>query len=97
MGCTSCSSSIDGLPLGCKSNGACASGSCDKMNVFDWLSNMSLPNGQKPFDIAEVRFKNGRKGYYRNSKELQICIGEVIALRLLRVTILELYHLQENL
>jgi len=79
MGCTSCSSSIDGLPLGCKSNGACASGSCDKMNVFDWLSNMSLPNGQKPFDIAEVRFKNGRKGYYRNSKELQICIGEVIA------------------
>jgi cell fate regulator YaaT (PSP1 superfamily) len=79
MGCTSCSSSIDGLPLGCKSNGACASGSCDKMNVFDWLSNMSLPNGQKPFDIAEVRFKNGRKGYYRNSKEIQICIGEVIA------------------
>ncbi len=79
MGCTSCSSSIDGLPLGCKSNGACASGSCDKMNVFDWLSNMTLPNGQKPFDIAEVRFKNGRKGYYRNSKELQICIGEVIA------------------
>jgi len=79
MGCTSCSSSIDGLPLGCKNNGACASGSCDKMNVFDWLSNMSLPNGQKPFDIAEVRFKNGRKGYYRNTKEIQICIGEVIA------------------
>ena len=79
MGCTSCSSSIDGLPLGCKSNGACASGSCDKMNVFDWLSNMSLPNGQKPFDIAEVRFKNGRKGYFRNTKEIQICIGEVIA------------------
>ncbi len=79
MGCNSCSSSIDGLPLGCKNNGACASGSCDKMNVFDWLSNMSLPNGQKPFDIVEVRFKNGRKGYYRNSKELQICIGEVIA------------------
>ncbi len=79
MSCTSCSSSIDGLPLGCKSNGACASGSCDKMNVFDWLANMSLPNGQKPFDIAEIRFKNGRKGFYRNTKELQICIGEIVA------------------
>jgi cell fate regulator YaaT (PSP1 superfamily) len=67
------------LPLGCKNNGACASGSCDKMNVFDWLANMSLPNGQKPFDIAEIRFKNGRKGFYRNTKELQICIGDVVA------------------
>jgi len=79
MGCTSCSTSIDGLPLGCKSNGACASGSCDKMNVFDWLANMSLPNGQKPFNIAEIRFKNGRKGFYKNTKELQLCIGDVVA------------------
>ena len=79
MSCNSCSSSIDGLPKGCKNNGACASGSCDKMNVFDWLSNMSLPNGQKPFDIAEVRFKNGRKGFYRNAKGLQICIGDIVA------------------
>jgi len=79
MSCTSCSSSIDGLPLGCKNNGACASGSCDKMNVFDWLANMSIPNGQKPFDIVEVRFKNGRKGFFKNSKELQLCIGDVIA------------------
>ena len=79
MSCTSCSSSIDGLPLGCKSNGACASGSCDKMNVFDWLANMSLPNGQKPFNIAEIRFKNGRKGFYKNTKELQLCIGDIVA------------------
>ncbi|WKK65879.1 PSP1 domain-containing protein [Lutimonas zeaxanthinifaciens] len=79
MSCTSCSSSINGLPLGCKNNGACASGSCDKMNVFDWLSNMSLPNGQEPFNIVEVRFKNGRKGFYRNTKGLTISIGDVVA------------------
>ncbi|MCA0933120.1 hypothetical protein LCM02_11705 [Lutimonas saemankumensis] len=79
MSCTSCSSSINGLPLGCKNNGACASGSCDKMNVFDWLSNMSLPNGQKPFNIVEVRFKNGRKGFYRNTKGLTISIGDVVS------------------
>jgi len=79
MSCTSCSSSINGLPLGCKSNGACASGSCDKLTVFDWLANMALPGNQKPFDVVEVRFKNGRKHFYRNAKNLQICIGDVIA------------------
>ena len=79
MSCTSCSSSINGLPLGCKNNGACGSGSCDKLTVFDWLANMALPGNQKPFDIVEVRFKNGRKHFYRNAKNLQLCIGDVIA------------------
>lgn len=79
MSCTSCSSSINGLPLGCKNNGACASGSCDKLTVFDWLANMALPGNQKPFDIVEVRFKNGRKHFYRNAKNLQLCIGDVVA------------------
>ena len=72
MSCKSCSTSINGLPLGCKNNGACASGSCDKLTVFDWLSNMTLPNNQEPFDIMEVRFKNGRKSFYRNTKKLTI-------------------------
>ena len=79
MSCTSCSSSINGLPLGCKNNGACGSGSCDKLTVFDWLANMALPGNQKPFDVVEVRFKNGRKHFYRNAKNLQICIGDVVA------------------
>lgn len=79
MSCTSCSSSINGLPLGCKNNGACASGSCDKLTVFDWLSNMSIPAQQKPFDVVEVRFKNGRKNFYKNTKDLKICIGDVVA------------------
>jgi cell fate regulator YaaT (PSP1 superfamily) len=67
------------MPLGCNNNGACASGSCDKLTVFDWLSNMTLPNGQKPFDIIEVRFKNGRKSFYKNKKNLNLCIGDIIA------------------
>ena len=79
MSCTSCSSSINGLPLGCKNNGACASGSCDKLTVFDWLANMSLPGNQRPFNIVEVRFKNGRKGFYKNTKQLSISIGDVVA------------------
>ena len=79
MSCKSCSTTINGLPLGCKNNGACASGSCDKLTVFDWLSNMTLPNSQKPFDIMEVRFKNGRKSFYKNTKKIPICIGDIVA------------------
>ncbi len=79
MSCNSCSTSANGMPLGCNNNGACASGSCDKLTVFDWLSNMTLPNGQNPFDIIEVRFKNGRKSFYKNKKNLNLCIGDIIA------------------
>ncbi|MGY5352063.1 PSP1 domain-containing protein [Wenyingzhuangia sp. IMCC45533] len=79
MGCTSCSTKEGGVPNGCKSNGSCGTGSCDKLTVFDWLSNMELPTGQKPFDIVEVRFKNGRKHFYKNEKNFQLTIGEVIA------------------
>ena len=79
MSCKSCSTSISGLPLGCNNNGACSSGSCDKLTVFDWLSNMTLPNSQEPFDIMEVRFKNGRKSFYKNTKKLSICIGDIVA------------------
>ena len=37
-----------------------------KMTVFDWLANMTLPSGQEKFDIFEVRFKNGRKAFFKN-------------------------------
>lgn len=79
MSCTNCSSTIVGLPPGCKSNGACASGSCDKLTVFDWLANMTLPANHVPFHIAEVRFKNGRKGYFKNTKELSLSMGDAVA------------------
>ncbi|MEO5643375.1 MAG: regulatory iron-sulfur-containing complex subunit RicT [Bacteroidia bacterium] len=85
MGCGSCStgrgcSTVEnGVPSGCKSNGSCGSGGCNKLNVFDWLANMELPNGQKPFDLVEVRFKNSRKEFFRNVNDLPLQMGEVIA------------------
>jgi cell fate regulator YaaT (PSP1 superfamily) len=79
MSCNNCSSTINSVPKGCKSNGNCTTGSCDKLTVFDWLSNMSLPTGQKPFDIFEVRFKNGRKHFYRNVENLTIAMGDIVA------------------
>ena len=79
MGCSSCSTGKDGQPRGCKNNGTCGSDGCNKLTIFDWLSNMSLPNGQKPFDCVEVRFKNSRKEFFRNSENLTLSIGDTVA------------------
>ncbi len=82
MSCNSCSTSKDGVPGGCKSNGNCASGTCgsgNKLAVFDWLSNMTLPTGEAPFNIYEVRFKNGRKHFFKNTEKLTLSMGDVVA------------------
>jgi cell fate regulator YaaT (PSP1 superfamily) len=79
MACNSCSTGKDGQPTGCKNNGTCGTDSCNKLTVFDWLSNMSLPNGETPFNYIEVRFKNGRKHYYKNTENLSLSIGDVVA------------------
>ena len=79
MGCTSCSTGKDGQPKGCKNNGTCGTDSCNKLTVFDWLANMTLPNGATPFNWVEVRFKNGRKVYYKNLENLTLSIGDVVA------------------
>ncbi len=79
MGCSSCATGKDGQPKGCRNNGTCGSDGCNKLTVFDWLANMSLPSGQAPFDIVEVRFKNSRKAFYRNTENLTLSIGDVVA------------------
>jgi cell fate regulator YaaT (PSP1 superfamily) len=85
MGCSGCSTgrgcstSANALPGGCKNNGSCGSGGCNKLNVFDWLANMELPGGQVAFDILEVRFKNSRKEFFRNVNNLAINSGDVVA------------------
>ncbi len=79
MACTSCSTSDGGAPKGCKNNGTCGTDSCNKLTIFDWLSNMALPTGEAPFDCIEVRFKNGRKEFYRNVEKLTLSIGDIVA------------------
>ncbi len=81
MSCTNCGqqTTIKTLPNGCKNNGSCSTLSCDKLSVFNWLGNMKLPAYQKAFEVYEVRFKNGRKAYYRNVNDLSLCMGEAIA------------------
>lgn len=79
MGCNSCSTGKDGKPRGCKNNGTCGTDSCNKLTVFDWLSNMSLPISQQQFDCVEVRFKNSRKEFFRNKENLSLSIGDIVA------------------
>lgn len=79
MGCSSCSTDKDGQPRGCKNNGTCGTDGCNKLTVFDWLSNMSPPNGERQFDCVEVRFKNSRKEFFRNSENLSLSIGDIVA------------------
>jgi cell fate regulator YaaT (PSP1 superfamily) len=76
MGC-SCGTVKDGKTAGCNNNGACKTGGCNKMNVFDWLSNMDMPVADK-FNIVEVRFKNGRKEFYRNTERFNLTTGDAI-------------------
>ncbi|MBK8500147.1 MAG: hypothetical protein IPL52_15315 [Flavobacteriales bacterium] len=39
---------------------------------------MPIPGGQQAFDGVEVRFKNTRKGFYRNQSGLQLMPGDLV-------------------
>lgn len=62
---------------GCGRSGACGTGGCNKLNSFDWLADMELPENER-FDVVEVRFKNGRKEFFRNSHKLQLYNGDPV-------------------
>jgi cell fate regulator YaaT (PSP1 superfamily) len=81
MGCSSCSSNSSGVPGGCKNNGTCGTDGCNKLTVFDWLSNMETVNEKGRSTLIEVRFKNGRKEYYDNSENLPISVGDLVAVK----------------
>jgi cell fate regulator YaaT (PSP1 superfamily) len=76
MGCISCGSTKEGIPRGCKNNGTCGADGCNKLTVFDWLSDMRV-SGKKEHRV-EVRFKNGRKHFYETPKDLSLAIGDVV-------------------
>ena len=68
MGCGSCGTSKSGKPSGCKSNGGCSTGGCNRLNVFDWLKNLPFSDPASACKIVEVSFNNGsRKEYFRNT------------------------------
>ena len=50
---------------------------CCKLNVSNWLD--KIPDAVFEDGIVEVRFKNTRKGYFVNSVEKNLCVGDVVA------------------
>jgi len=77
MGCTSCGSK-NGKPNGCKSNGGCSSGSCNRLNTYNWLADVPVANdGKTP--IVEVGFKQGaRKDFYLDPNFIRPATGEMV-------------------
>jgi cell fate regulator YaaT (PSP1 superfamily) len=79
MGCSSCSSGSDGAPAGCGSKGGCSTGGCNKLNTFDWLSHIDLPDYGN-YDLVEVSFKNGaRKEIFKKPEFVYISTGDFVA------------------
>lgn len=77
MACASCGT--DGVSKGCGNKGHCQSGSCNKLNTYDWLSSRDIPTvgGQR---LVEVSFKNGaRKDFFKlDTREIQAITGDVV-------------------
>lgn len=69
----------------CKKGNAtctCAKGGCcgrraAKLDVYDWLAD--LPESQDATKMVEVQFKNTRKGYYINSNDIALNVGDMVA------------------
>lgn len=50
---------------------------CCKLADYDWLGN--IPRTLRPRDIFEVRFKNTHKGFFRNTHNLPLETGDIVA------------------
>ncbi len=75
-GCATCGTGDSGVN-GCKNNGVCGTGGCNKLNSFDWLTGMDLPIDSR-FDVVEVRFKNGKKEFFRNVNGFDLHNGDPV-------------------
>ena len=80
MACSTCSSGggcSTSKVGGCGSKGGCSSG-CTRLNVFDWLADVDVPDSFAGFDIVEIRFKGGRKEFFRNTDRLPLVTGDAV-------------------
>lgn len=81
MSCGCGTSGDSGHSCGTKTNGCENVNTCGnsyKLNVFDWLSNISSPARKIEEDYVEVRFKNERKIFFKNVNKLPLHIGSVV-------------------
>lgn len=53
---------------------------CAKLDIYDWLKNITSPEVTQPTDIVEVRFKNSRKDYFKiQSGNFDVLPGDIVA------------------
>ena len=81
MSCANCGTNNgSGKPSGCKSNGGCSTGGCNRMNTYDWLRNLPIPDFASACKVIEVSFNRGtRKDYFRNPTLQPFEKGDLLA------------------
>ncbi|MEI7661159.1 MAG: regulatory iron-sulfur-containing complex subunit RicT [Bacteroidota bacterium] len=52
---------------------------CSKFDSFDWLKDIPAVDGATNLDLVEVRFKNSRKDYFRMPADMELTVGEIVA------------------
>lgn len=62
---------------GCCRRGDAVEAPRGKLHCYNWLGD--IPGGYADSNIVEVQFKNTRKGYYKNSTNLKLEIGDLVA------------------
>ena len=79
MGCSNCGTT-GGKPGGCQSHGSCGTGSCNRMNVYDWLSNLPIHDPSSECRVMEISFNQGsRKDFFRNTTTQIFEKGEIVS------------------
>ena len=65
---------------GCGSGGCGSSGEggCPALHVYDWLTDLGVGGAPVVYEIVEVTFKGGRKGFYRNVHGLDLHTGDYV-------------------
>lgn len=61
----------------CMKKGGCTCKQDNKLNTYDWLCD--LPDSVRDNEFVEVQFKNTRKGYFRNTNNITVEKGDLVA------------------
>jgi len=52
---------------------------CCKLDAYNWLKDLTLPDTKQPFEFVEIRFKNSRKEFYKILPEMKFNVGDIVA------------------
>lgn len=67
------------------------------MHVHDWLGNLGVGTPAAEYDLVEVTFKAGRKGIFRNTRQLDIQTGDFVVVEADRGTDFGTVHMTGEL